>query len=362
MNIQRHCALFLVGMLCCTEIAAQPADRGLAAPTLSGVPLRGVTLTDLPRSGAVGYSESDYADLGAMGVNITRLGMHLTRCDGCSTYSSSEAEIAYAEQILEMGQRYGFKLVVTLAPLPGGGKEEFWNDPQLRSSIAQQWQAIARRLKGYPALAAYDLINEPVPPGKSLREVHQQWDAFAAQLITALREVDPMHTIIFEPATWGNPSSFKSQEPLPFPNIAYSFHFYLPMTFTHQGVYPQYPYGVEYPNPTLNKDILSQTLEPVRDFQRRTGMPIYIGEFSAARWAPNDSAHRYLKDVISLFEAEHWSWTYLGWRGYHGWDAEIPETVPRDIKQSIAPEKRISTTPSFKLLSSYFMLNKPASH
>jgi hypothetical protein len=292
-----------------------------------------------------------------MKVNLTRVFLHLTRCAGCSSYSFSAAELAYIQGILKQGEHYGFKVVVTVAPQPAGSSSDYWNNDSFLKSIAQNWQQIATSLKSYPALAAYDLINEPVPPG-TLSVQQQAWHNFATSLVTSIRAVDPTHVIIFEPAPWGLPSSFTiNLEPLSFSNIVYSFHFYETHAFTHQGIMPN-PYGIEYPNTTSNIVSLSKSLDPVRAFVKRTGAPIYIGEVSAVRWAPNDSASRYLKDSLELFEVEKWSWTYFSYRGYDGWDAEIPYTIPNSITAKVAAAQRVPHTSSLDILNTYFPLNK----
>lgn len=54
-------------------------------------------------------------------------------------------------------------------------------------------------------------------------------------------------------------------------------------------------------------------------------MPIYIGEFSAIRWAPDDSACRYLRDAIEIFESHGWDWSYHAFREWQGWSVEHGE-------------------------------------
>ena len=63
-------------------------------------------------------------------------------------------------------------------------------------------------------------------------------------------------------------------------------------------------------------------LAPVTAFQARYHVPIYVGEFSVVRWAPPGSGARWLQDVVDLFEARHWSWTYHAFREWHGWSLE----------------------------------------
>jgi hypothetical protein len=99
---------------------------------------------------------------------------------------------------------------------------------------------------------------------------------------------------------------------------------------------------------------LEAALKPVVDFQKACGARIYIGEFSAIRWAPDAGAQRYLKDVIDIFEANGWDWTYHAFREWQGWSVEHG-TGKDDTKPAAAPTDRQ------KLLTNWFAKNrKPA--
>ena len=63
-------------------------------------------------------------------------------------------------------------------------------------------------------------------------------------------------------------------------------------------------------------------MKPAIDFQKKTGCQLYVGEFSVIRWAPGGSGVNYLKDVLSLFETNRWSWTYHAFREWPGWSLE----------------------------------------
>lgn len=100
---------------------------------------------------------------------------------------------------------------------------------------------------------------------------------------------------------------------------------YVPHQFTHQGVYSKTP-GLSYPGAIegkpWDKAALRRVLQPVRDWQRDYGVHMYIGEFSAIRWAPDDSAFRYLRDCIDVFEEFGWDWSYHAFREWDGWSVE----------------------------------------
>ena len=73
-------------------------------------------------------------------------------------------------------------------------------------------------------------------------------------------------------------------------------------------------------NTEWDKDQLRKVLEPAREFQLAYNVHIYVGEFSAIRWAPG--AVDYLRDCIELFEEYGWDWTYHAFREWDGWSVE----------------------------------------
>lgn len=96
-------------------------------------------------------------------------------------------------------------------------------------------------------------------------------------------------------------------------------------TFTHQGVGDRpiaYTYPGEVSGKHWDKAELLKSLQPVIDFQKKYNVHIYVGEFSAIRWAPDNSAYRYLKDCVDIFEELDWDWTYHAFREWSGWSLE----------------------------------------
>jgi len=117
---------------------------------------------------------------------------------------------------------------------------------------------------------------------------------------------------------------------------------YVPHEFTHQGVHTPAAAPLTYPGEIKgkrwDKAALAAALKPVADFQRTYNAHIYIGEFSAIRWAPGDSAANYLRDVIEICEEHGWDWSYHAFREWNGWSVEHgsnredthPATQPTD--------------------------------
>jgi endoglucanase len=344
--------------LCVLLLAVQPAVAH-ADPllTLAGRmqlfqhgALRGFALAELPESGVAPYTDADFRELAATGANVVRVAISLRKCDGCDRYAEPDAALRYVEQVLMQGQRLGFRVIVALHPTPGFSQSDYWDSPALQADIVRHWGGIAQRLKDQPALQAYDLVNEPlVPPSARVRDAKAVWHALAAAAAREVRSVDPHTPVMVEPTPWGLPGSFAGTAPLAMPGLVYSFHMYAPHEFTHQGL-PGYSDARSYPGHGWDKPRLAVAMQAARRFADRHGVPMFVGEFSCVRWAPEGSCPRYLADAVAVFEAEGWGWAYHCWRCYQGWDAELPASLPQAQRTGRVPEQRRADNPTIMLL------------
>lgn len=243
-----------------------------------------------------------------------------------------EAELTRLDVALPLCQEYGLYVVVDLHSPPGGkatvsgyvgSDDRLFTDPACQERFVRLWERIATRYKDVRPIWGYDLANEPVED--FVEEGCEDWQALAERAARAIRAIDATRAIIVEPASWGGPGGLSDLVPLSVSNVVYSVHMYIPHAFTHQGVHgtgPPYQYPGMIEGKPWDKAQLEAALQPVIEFQRAYGVHIYIGEFSAIRWAPDDSAYRYLSDLIAIFEAHDWDWSYHAFREWSGWSVE----------------------------------------
>jgi endoglucanase len=241
-------------------------------------------------------------------------------------------ELERLDEVLSWAEKWNVKVVVDLHSPPGGPVGEggtvnaggaFWTNRAAQDRFVTVWQRIARRYKGQrETIWGFDLLNEPddraVTPG------HDDWQALAARAARAVREIDPDRTLIVEPPRWGDAGGFAGFRPLDLPRVVYSFHMYAPFEYTHQQLrQPAKP--IAYPgwigDKKWDRSALREAMRPAIDFARRYRVHLYVGEFSAIRWAPG--ADRYLEDILSIFEEHGWDWSYHAFREWHGWDLEM---------------------------------------
>jgi endoglucanase len=277
--------------------------------------------------------------LGSWGANTARYPLEwqeLASTSDSAAYSAwLETALTRFDEILPEFQASGIRVVLNLFTPPGG----FQNDPSCTSlhrmfceSWAQEqfistWQKIAQRYKGNTQIMGFDIVNEPAfrKSASGLKD----WNQLVTDTILAIRAIDPDRTIIIEPP-FGDIFRIDQLQIQKFSNLIYSPHFYYTLTFQHQGLYGQ-KLGISYPTKKFNKKTLEQKLERVKRFQKKAKAPIYIGEFSAVRWAPRKSAFNYLKDVVSIFEANKWHWTYHTFRGADAWSLEHDSNIKNKV-------------------------------
>ena len=241
-----------------------------------------------------------------------------------------EGRLAHFESfVLPMCRKYGMKVVLDLHVTPGGrnaqGEFSMFFEREYADWFVDFWRRTAARFAPVvqtmgPVIYGYDLCNEPVQHGEALPEC--DWWSLQRRAAEAIREVDPETPVIVETNNWDVPSAFGMLSPLALVNVIYEVHVYNPIQFTHQGIMG-HPMGVTYPNNAArgwDREYLRRVLGPVRAFQEKHGAKIYVGEFSAAAWAPG--ADQYLRDCIALFNEYGWDWTYHAFRESPVWDVE----------------------------------------
>lgn len=187
------------------------------------------------------------------------------------------------------------------------------------------WEMIATRYKDHPAVFAYDLINEPFEYKNFNRgPSSRNYDSFQQECVKIIRNIDPNIKLIIEFNQYASAEQAKYLSAYGFDdNLIYSFHIYSPNTFVNtNNSTSAYPSGCYYNGEIVDKNLLRKLVQPVRDFQLKYQVPIYVGEFSCYRWNPGGNI--YLKDFADIFDEYGWNWTYFSYRdSADSWDLEF---------------------------------------
>ncbi len=96
-----------------------------------------------------------------------------------------------------------------------------WKEPSYQDQTVFLWEQVAAHYKGEPAVAAYDLLNEPGGDFKSTGVT--QWEFFD-RAYQAIRAVDPAHIVMVE-SCW-DPDDLPAPDRYGWENVVYQYHFY----------------------------------------------------------------------------------------------------------------------------------------
>jgi hypothetical protein len=176
--------------------------------------------------------------------------------------------------LLDQAEARGLYVILDLHGLPGGanpwhssgraGVNAFWRDSECQARAETIWRAIARRYRGRSAVAAYDLINEPlVTMGESEQpqDVVLKFDV-TDRLLRAVREEDPDHIIMV--AVFPDWEHCLPPWERGWTNVVYQTHHYSFASQEHHD-------GM--------KAFVRHEISRLEDFRARWGMPVYAGEF-----------------------------------------------------------------------------------
>lgn len=265
------------------------------------------------------FAEADADLLVELGVNCVRLPFNYRR------FTSDErpdvvdpAGFRHLDRAVRLCAARGIYTVLDLHALPGAQNQHwhsdnpthvaaFWRHRVFQDQAVLLWEALAEHYRDEPYVAGYNLINEPADPtGRVI-------GPFYDRLVAAVRAVDPRHILFLDGNTYATDFSF-FPEPLAgtaYDNVVFACHDYALAGMSYGGRYPGKTQGV-----WVDRAHLERTFEKRSAYQRRTGTPIWVGEFGPVYTGdPERDAERYriLADQLEIYaeQGAGWSiWTY----------------------------------------------------
>jgi aryl-phospho-beta-D-glucosidase BglC (GH1 family) len=308
------------------------------------------------------HGEADFQYLHGLGVNAIRFYLNdaLFEDDAAPGIYKPDAW-AWLDQNFAWARANGIYLVLNVHVPPGGfqsngGGGALWREKANRDRLVALWTAIATRYRDEPALAGYDLLNEPVTARSA-----SEWENLARRTAAAIRERDPRHALFVERTNaTGAGGSLNWDENrngemnfflLDDTNVVYEFHYYKPMAFTHQGAswIPSLR-GVETSYPGRFKDwdgstrlgdraYVERELAPYFAFGKRHQVPLFLGEFGVIRggYEPGRNGTGWVADVIDVALAHGVSLTYHSFHeGAFGFYGNDGRSTPANRNEALA--------------------------
>ena len=269
------------------------------------------------------------------------------------------ADLATLRQALDWAAKHGIRVVIAPLSLPGarwsqnnGDKHDLrlWQDKAYWEQSARFWGDLAAALKDHPAIAAYNLLNEPTPEmGSDLAEHagpgrHAAWyrkqqgtardlPAFYQQVIAAIRKVDARTPIMLDSGWYAHPAAFSYWPRFDDQSLLYAFHMYEPYEFTNHRNFKSdqpytYPGRVPYGDKILDwgPEQLENHISPFLSWAVWNKVPasrLVASEFGCYR--RNPGCQTYLSDLTSIFNHDQLHWAFYSFREdeWDGYDYEL---------------------------------------
>lgn len=283
------------------------------------------------------YTKKDFMDIKSLGCDVIRLPINLHgMTSGASDYTIDPLFISFLDSAVNWAEELNLYLLIdnhTFDPSVS-------TSPGIGQILTKVWPQLAEHYKDRSNYIIYEVLNEPHGI------TNQLWGSIQQQTIDAIRSKDTKHTIIVGPSDYNSYTSLAQMPVYTDQNLIYTFHFYDPFLFTHQGASWSTPSmvplsGVPFPyfqaempvcppslvgtwiQSSLNSYNVDGTVAKVKslidiavNFKNARNVNIFCGEFGV--YIPNsDTADRAfwyqtVKDYLDLKSIPWTIWDYKG--------------------------------------------------
>ncbi|MBK6949506.1 MAG: glycoside hydrolase family 5 protein [Haliscomenobacter sp.] len=222
------------------------------------------------------YSKTDFAQIKSLGCDVIRLPINLhVMTDGAPHYRVDPLLFAFLDSVVTWAEELELHLILDNHTFDPSTSTE----ANIGAPLKAIWPQLAAHFKNRSNRLYYEILNEPHGIADAL------WNQIQGEVIQAIRAVDTAHTIIVGPANWNSYQSLAAMPTYSDPHLIYTFHFYDPFLFTHQGASWTDPSlvplsGIPFPYGAASMPALPAAL---RSTWIESGFQSYAREGTAAR-------------------------------------------------------------------------------
>ena len=286
------------------------------------------------------FVEQDFANIKSLGADVIRLPISLHNLTlGENDHTLDPLLIKYLDIVVDWAEKYRIYIIIdnhSFHPVNP-------TDPNIDKILIPVWEQLARHFKDRSDYVLYEVLNEPhkIPD--------ERWGEIQGEAIEAIRKIDEKHTIIVGGTDYNSIAKLASIPVYNDNNLIYTFHFYDPHIFTHQGATWNSPSlaplsGLSFPadknkipkphetfigtwvEESLNNyendakpENLCATLGKAAAFSKERGVPVFCGEFGVfmPQSQPDDRI-RWYKLICDELNKQNISWTCWDYFGGFG--------------------------------------------
>ena len=321
---------------------------------------KGVNLTGWFQASSAGqiqfsrFTKKDFQNIKSLGCDVIRLPINLhTMTSGEPDYILDPLFLEFLDEAVDWAEDLQMHLILDNHTFDVTSN----TDPAIGAVLVKVWTQMAKHYKDRSGLLYYEVLNEPHGIDDAL------WGDIQQTVIDAIRTEDVNHYIVVGPANWNSFHNLKFLPVYADAKLIYTFHFYDPFVFTHQGaswVEPSmvplanvpFPYRAadmpstpaslkgswiesalsNYPNEgSVSK--VKELIDIAVAFKTQRGVPVFCGEFGV--YIPNSEEPDRVTwyDLVSGYLNDKgipWTmWDYTG--GFGVFEKNTPEIFEYDL-------------------------------
>jgi len=282
------------------------------------------------------YNEQDFANVKSLGADVIRLPVRLNdMTSGAPDYRLDPLLLKFLDTAVNWAEKYKLYLIIDNHSFHPVNRTQ----DDVDKVLIPVWSQVAQRYKDRSEYIVYEILNEP--HGIS----DKRWGEIQGRAIEAIRKADAKHAIIVGGTEYNSYNKLSLIPAYSDTNLIYTFHFYDPFMFTHQGASwsppMEYLSGVPFPAdpkrmPKLHSKLrgtwvessmknytkdaapskLLGILDKVAAFSLERNVPVYCGEYGVYKLnsLPDDRAAWYelITSALDSRNIPRTSWDYYG--------------------------------------------------
>jgi len=285
------------------------------------------------------FTAEDFANVKSMGADVIRLPIRMHSMTlGPPSYTIDPLLFTFLDSAVDWAEQNELYLIIDNHSFDPVAKTAH----DIDTILIPVWEQMARRYKDRSDYIVYEILNEPHGISDT------RWGEIQGDVIDAIRRIDTKHAIMVGGTDYNSINKLMFIPPYTDDNLIYTFHFYDPYLFTHQGASWGEPpvlttlAGVPFPAdskrmPKVSKELKGTWVESALNhsyrneataakiysaldkavvFARARDVPVFCGEFGVymINSPPADRAAWYevVAGALDRRNIARASWDYFG--------------------------------------------------
>ncbi|MBC8376654.1 MAG: cellulase family glycosylhydrolase [FCB group bacterium] len=172
------------------------------------------------------YTYDDFVDIQSLGVDVIRLPINFHgMSSGDPDYIVDPILLDFLDQVIDWTEDLGLHLILDNHSFDSGGA----TTPAINQPLSMIWQQLAAHFLDRDSTLYFEIKNEPWGISDFI------WDTIQQNIVNIIRQTDSNRTLIVGPSSWNSYNNLDDMMNYTDDNLIYTFHFYDPFIFTHQG-------------------------------------------------------------------------------------------------------------------------------